>query len=152
MPVDWLPPAEFLLPDQPPDAVHVVAPVTVQISVALLPDTIDVGEEVSVTVGAGTTVMVVDALTFPPVPVQSSVNVVDVFNAFVTCEPDVDLVPDQPPDALHEVALVVLHVSVDVAPEAIAFGDALNVMVGAGMTVTVVEAAELPPAPVQLSV
>jgi hypothetical protein len=68
-------------------------------------------------------------------------------------EPLTALVPDQPPDAVHEVAFVELHVSVELAPVAMELGLAVTVTVGAGgATDTVADCAALPPGPVQLSV
>ena len=65
--------------------------------------------------------------------------------------PLVALVPLQPPVAVHEVALVELHVSVEAAPLAIEVGFAVNVTVGAGTTVTVaVTTLLVPPVPLQL--
>jgi hypothetical protein len=70
--------------------------------------------------------------------------------------PLVALVPLQPPDAVHEVALVVLQVSVEVPPLAILARLALKVTVGdggGGVTVTVaVATAVVPLAPEQVSV
>jgi len=72
--------------------------------------------------------------------------------------PLVALAPLQPPDALHEVALVVLHVRVEVPLLAILAGFAPSVTVGdggggSGVTVTVAVAAALvPPALEQVSV
>jgi hypothetical protein len=43
------------------------------------------------------------------------------------------LVPDQPPDAVHAVALVLAHVNVELAPRATVLGFALRVTVGAGV-------------------
>jgi len=59
-----------------PLAVQEVAPVEAQVSVDELPLVIEVGEAVSVTVGAGltaVTVMVTDWLAVPPAPVQLKV-------------------------------------------------------------------------------
>jgi hypothetical protein len=54
--------------------------------------------------------------------------------------------------AVQDVALVELHVSVDVPPLAIDVGFAVSVTVGAGTTVTVAVATLLvPPAPLQLN-
>ena len=59
------------------------------------------------------------------------------------------LVPLQPPEAVHEVALVELHVSVEAPPLATEVGFAVRVTVGAGTTVTVaVTTLLLPPVPV----
>ncbi len=61
--------------------------------------------------------------------------------------------PDQPPDAVQEVALVVVQVRVDALPLSIVLGFAVIVMVGAGvLTDTVADCDALPPAPVQVSV
>jgi hypothetical protein len=63
------------------------------------------------------------------------------------------LVPDHPPEALQLVAWVEDHVSVALAPLAIALGPTLKVTVGSGaLTETVVDCAALPPGPLQVSV
>jgi hypothetical protein len=84
------------------------------------------------------------------------VYVVVTVSALVVALPLVALVPLQPPDAVHEVALVLLHVSVDVPPDAILVGLAVSFTVGAaaGVTVTVAAAAAgvVPLAPEQVSV
>jgi hypothetical protein len=70
----------------------------------------------------------------------------------VLCVPLVAIVPLQPPVAVHEVALVELHVSVDAAPLATEVGFAIKVTVGAGTTVTVAVATLLvPPVPVHIN-
>jgi hypothetical protein len=69
--------------------------------------------------------------------------------------PDVALAPLQPLEAVHDVALVVDQVSVELEPEVIEEGEALMVTTGAGVpavTVMVVELDALPPAPVHVSV
>ena len=70
--------------------------------------------------------------------------------------PSVPLVvsaPVQPPEAVHDVALVLDHVNVELPPEAMVVGFAVSVTVGAGDTVTVAEAgADVPPVPLQVSV
>ena len=87
-----------------------------------------------VEVGGGTaTVTVTDWLAEPPVPEQVSVYVVFAVRLPVLCEPDVGIVPDQPPDALHEDELVELHVSVEAVPEVIEFGLADSATVGPGV-------------------
>jgi hypothetical protein len=116
------------------------------------------GVAVRVSVGAGVggdTVTVVPFDEDPPAPLHVSVNVVVCDNAAVTCEPDVALVPLQPPDAVQADALVEDHVNVDVPPWATCAGFAPSETVGAGgvaLTVTVVDFDVDPPAPVQLSV
>ena len=67
--------------------------------------------------------------------------------------PLVASVPVQPPEAVHDVALVLDHVNVELPPEAMVVGFAVSVTVGAGDTVTVAEAgADVPPVPLQVSV
>jgi hypothetical protein len=89
----------------------------------------------------------------PPAPVQLNVNVPLAVSAPVAAVPDVALAPDQAPEAVHEVALVVLHVNVELPPDTTLVGFALKLTVGAGVvTVTVADAEPLPPVPVQLRV
>jgi hypothetical protein len=74
-------------------------------------------------------------------------------SAAVACEPEVASLPDQPPEATQELALVDDQVKVDVAPLLTVLGLAVRVTVGAGVvTVTVADCEALPPAPVQVSV
>jgi len=91
----------------------------------------------------------------PPAPVQLSVKDVLAFNAPVLCVPAVALLPLQPPDAVHDVAFVEVHVRLLLPPLATEVGDADNATVGAGVvavTATDALAWAVPPAPVQLSV
>jgi hypothetical protein len=65
----------------------------------------------------------------------------------------VDCVPDHPPDAVQLVALVLLHVNVELLPLVMDAGLAVIVTVGEGVvTVTVAETAVLPPGPVHVNV
>jgi hypothetical protein len=71
----------------------------------------------------------------------------------VGCEPLTVLLPDQAPEAVHEVALVEDQVNVELLPLAIVLGLATKLTVGAGAdTETVADWAAVPPAPVQVSV
>ena len=71
---------------------------------------------------------------------QLSVKDVLAFNAPVLWVPAVALLPLQPPDAVHDVAFVELHVKVLLPPLLTEVGDADNVTVGAGVVlVTVTE-------------
>jgi hypothetical protein len=71
-PVEVLP-LVALAPLQPPEAVHEVACVELQASMAAVPVPIIIGLAVSVTVGAGgVTVTVAVAEVVPPAPVQAS--------------------------------------------------------------------------------
>ncbi len=74
-------------------------------------------------------------------------------SALVDDEPLVALAPDHAPEAVHEVALVDDHVSVELAPLATVLGLALRLTVGTGgVTDTVADCDALPPVPVQVSV
>jgi hypothetical protein len=75
-------------------------------------------------------------------------------SAPLDCEPLIALLPDQPPEAAHDVALVDDHVSVDAPPLATVLGLALKptVAVGCALTDTVADCTALPPAPVQIRV
>jgi len=74
-------------------------------------------------------------------------------SAPVDCEPLTGMLPDQAPEAVHEVALVDIQVKVELPPLAIVLGLALRLIVGicCGLTVTVVVCDALPPVPVQVS-
>ena len=69
------------------------------------------------------------------------------------CEPVKGLLPDQAPEAEHEVALLEDQLSVDVPPLLIALGAVLRFTVGAAaLTETVADCTALPPAPVHVRV
>jgi hypothetical protein len=71
----------------------------------------------------------------------------------VDCVPLTALLPDQAPDAEHDVAFAALQFSVELVPFAIVLGLALILMVGAGdFTETVADCVALLPAPVQVKV
>jgi hypothetical protein len=66
----------------------------------------------------------------------------------------VALEPDQPPEAVHEVAFVVDQLKVELLPLTMELGLAARLTVGAGateVTETVAAWVALPPAPVQVS-
>ena len=75
-------------------------------------------------------------------------------SAPVDCEPLVAFVPDQPPDATHELASVEDQLRVEDSPASTLAGLTVRVTVGGGVgtTVTVAEALALPPEPVQVRV
>jgi hypothetical protein len=151
-PVPWEPLIPTA-PDQPPDALQEVALVEDQVKVELPPEDTLAGLALKETVGGAETVIVADCDAVPPAPLQLKVNFVVALSAAVTCEPVVAWVPLQPPEALHEVALVEDHVNVEVAPLFTVVGFAAKVTAGAGvLTDTVADCAALPPAPLQVSV
>jgi hypothetical protein len=70
----------------------------------------------------------------------------------VDFEPDVACAPLQPPEAVHEVALVDDHVMVEEPPLATLLGLALSETLGAdAATVTVADCEAVPPAPLHVS-
>jgi hypothetical protein len=74
-------------------------------------------------------------------------------SAPVDCVPLVALVPDHPPEAMHDVTFVDDHDSVELSPLETELGFTLKATVGAGwITVTLADCVAVPPAPVQVSV
>ena len=126
-------PLVALVPLQPPEAVHDIALVEFHVSVEAPPLVMDAGFAVRVTVAAPDNVTVAVAIMLaPPAPLQINENDVVAVSAPVLWEPLVAFVPLQPPEAVHEVALVELHVRVDAAPLFTVVGVALMVAVVAG--------------------
>jgi hypothetical protein len=96
--------------------------------------------------------MVTVAVTIPlvpPAPLQVRKYDVVAASAPVPWLPLVASVPLQPLDAVHEVALVELHVSVDVPPVPTTSGYAVKVAAGTTFT-RAVDAALVPPMPVHV--
>jgi len=125
-----------LAPDQSSSAVQLVVSVVVQDSIDVPPAGTDEGFAVKVIAGAGMsaaaseTVTVVEAVLVPPGPVQVREYVVVTFRGPVDWEPFAPTEPDQAPDALHDVALLVDQESVLDAPRPIATGLAASVILG----------------------
>ena len=69
----------------------------------------------------------------PPDPVHASVNTVLAVSAPVLSEPDAALAPDQPPEALQDVAFVELQVRVVALPEEMEVGVAVKLTLGGGV-------------------
>lgn len=87
-------------------------------------------------------------------PVQVSVYVSFAVSAPVDWEPLVAWLPDQPPEAVQEVAFVVDQLKVELLPLTMELGLAARLTVGAGaaeVTETVAAWVALPPAPVHVS-
>ena len=117
-------------PLQPPEAVHAVALVELHFSVEVPPVATTEGVAVSVAVGM-TFTSTVDALLVPPAPMHVNEYELGIVSAPVLCVPLVPCVPLQLPDAVHEVAFVELHVSVEAPPLTTAVGEALSDALGA---------------------
>jgi hypothetical protein len=108
-----------------------VAFVEDQVSVDDPPLVTDMGFAVRDTVGAGPTVTVAVALCAPPDPVQVRLKVLLLVSAPEDSLPEVALAPDQPPEAVQDVAFVEDQVSVEDAPLAMFVGFAASDTVGA---------------------
>jgi hypothetical protein len=149
-------------PVHPPEAVHEVALVVVQVSVEVPPLATLVGFAVSDTPGGADAAITVTAAVaaagvVPLAPAQVSVKLVFAVNAAVVALPLSVCDPLQPPKAVQEVALVVVQVSVEVPPVATLVGFAVNDTVGDGgiavtVTLAVAAAGVVPLAPAQVRV
>jgi hypothetical protein len=130
----WLPLAGSE-PLQPPDALHEVAFEELQVSVEALPSATEIGFAARVTVAVPRTVTVtVATLLVPPAPLQVSTYDVVVMSEIFSV-PLVALDPPQPPDAIHEVALVELQINVEAPPLLTVVCAALKEAVGSGSLV-----------------
>jgi hypothetical protein len=127
----------LFVPLQPPVAVQDVAFVLDHVSCEDVFTATLVGFAVSVTVGAGfeggvlVTVTLASACVLPPAPVQLSENVELLLSAALCSLPEVAFDPLHAPEAVQDVALVVLQVSVVFWPLATELGCAVRVTVGA---------------------
>src|SRR4029077_13901768 len=104
-PVLALPPVGSL-PDQPPEAVQLLALLDDQLSIADPPLLTVVELALRPTVGGAETLTVTDWLALPLGPLQASVKVVVALSAPVLVLPLVGSLPDQPPEAAQLLSLV----------------------------------------------
>jgi hypothetical protein len=103
--------------------------------------------------GGAVTVTVAVLVAVPALPVQVSVYEVEAVSASVDFDPLVARLPDHPLEAVHELALLELQVSIAVAPLAIVVGLAVSeTLGGVAATVTVDDCDAEPPRPVHTSV
>jgi hypothetical protein len=131
-------PFTLLGPDQFPEAVQAVAFTLVQVSEETPPAGTVLGLAERVTWGAReVTVTVVDCEAEPPGPVQVISNSVSLERWPVDQVPLVARAPVHPPVARHWVAFCVFQVRVDMPSVLTVVGEALKVMEGAGVVVTV---------------
>jgi len=98
------------------------------------------------------TVTVFESLPVPPTPVQVSVNAVFDDSALLVSPPTGVFVPDQPPDAVHDVAELVVHDSCVVPPLATVAGLTARLTVGGPTTATALVSLAEPPLPEHVSV
>ena len=106
--------AVALVPDQAPEAAHVVAFCDDQLSVAVSPAVTEVGLALKNVMvgGGGATATVTDCPALPPAPLHVRINVRVCVKALRVSLPAVALVPDQSPEAVQEVVSVDDHVNV----------------------------------------
>jgi hypothetical protein len=148
-------PLVAFVPLHAPLAVQEVAFVLDHVRVDDCPSVIDVGLSETVTVGAGGfTVSVVEATLAPPVPEQLNVYWEEPAAPGVTVwDPLTACSPLQAPLAVHEVAFVLDHVSVDDWPSVIEVGlteiETVGDCCAPPVTVNVALPLPVPPAPVQ---
>lgn len=140
VPVDCEP-LTGLLPDHAPEAEHEVALIADQFNVALLPLAIALGPTLKMILGAGDfTVTVAVCTALPPAPVQVKMYVALAARTPVDCEPLSGLLPDQAPEAEHDVAFAADQLSVELVPLVIVLGPTLRLTDGAdGATETVAD-------------
>jgi hypothetical protein len=136
-PVLWVP-LTLLVPDQAPEATQEVASSLVQVSDDASPRWTVLGLAWSVTWGAEElTVTVISCDAEPSGPVHLISNSVLLDRRPVDHVPLVAMAPCQPPSARHSVALVTLHLRVDVPRLSTVVGEAAKVIEGAERWVTV---------------
>jgi hypothetical protein len=113
-PTLWLP-VSALEPDQAPEALHEVALLEDHVSIEdpFMATLVGLAVRVTVGSGAGSTVTVTDWPALPPAPVHVRMNVLLAVNDPRVSLPEVALVPDHAPEAVHEVALLEDQVSVE---------------------------------------
>ncbi|HUG97955.1 MAG TPA: hypothetical protein VMQ83_02110 [Gammaproteobacteria bacterium] len=141
------------VPLQSPVAVHVVALVVTQFSVALSPGGTRSSFAVNWTAGGGagaSTATVTDWLAVPPGPSHESEKLWLESNAPVDTVPLSGRVPDQAPEAVQVVALEAFQASEELPPAGTLTGAAVSDTTGvsADVTSTVTDALCSPPGPV----
>ena len=121
-------------PDQPADAVQLLALLDDQLSIADVPLLTVVGLALRLTVGLGgaETLTVTDRLALPPGPLQASVKVVVALSAPVLALPLVGSFPDHPADAVQLLALLDDQLSIADPPLLTVLELALSPTVGGG--------------------
>ena len=142
-----------MLPDQSPVAIQLVASVLFQLSVVEPLRAIAPGFADKVNVGDGAaTVMLTVSLAVPPGPLQDRLNTLPEVSAAIVCDPAVALLPDQSPEAVQPVVLLLLQLSVVAPLNGRLDGLAVRLTdeaVGPA-TITLTESLALPPGPVQV--
>ena len=145
-----------LLPDQSPEAVQLVTLLLVQLNeVEPLYATLD-GLADRLTMGAdgSTTVTLTESFTLPLAPVQDRLKLLSVIKPVIVCEPDVALLPNQSPEAVQSVVLVLLQLSVvePLVTIVVGFADRETVETDGPTTINTVYILGAPPFPPRVTV
>jgi len=142
-----------LFPDQSPEATQLVALVLFQLNVVeSFWDTLAGLADKDSAGARAATVMLTVSVAVPPGPLQDKLNTLSEVSDDIVCEPDVTLLPDQSPEAVQPVVLLLFQLNV-VEPLKGRL-DALAVRLtddaDGPATVTLTESLALPPGPVQV--
>ncbi len=106
-------PEVALLPDQSPEAIQSVTLLLFQLSVVEPFSDTELGFAEKESVGNGAaTVTLTESFALPPAPLQARLKLLSAVNVLIVWEPDVDLLPDQSPEAVQSVVLLLLQLSV----------------------------------------
>ena len=73
---------------------------------------VGVAEKDRVGAGGAATLTLTESFAVPPVPLQVSIKLLFAINELMVCDPDVALLPDQSPDAVQLVVLLVVQLNV----------------------------------------
>src|SRR5690606_17538714 len=136
-------PAGDRVPVHAPEAVHSVASALDHTASVACPTRTVFESSVKLNVGAPATCTVTVSESDRPLPLQVKVNCVSAVNGPTVSLPEVAFEPDQPPDAVHELALLADQVSSVVSPAPMVGGFADSETFGAGLS----PGADRPPLP-----
>ena len=101
-------------PDQPPEAVQLVALLEVQLKVVEPPNgRLDgLADRFAVGGSGEATITLTESFASPPIPLQDKLKVLFEVRALIVCDPDNAFSPTQSPEAVQAVALLLLQLSV----------------------------------------
>ena len=101
-----------------------------------------------------TTVTLTESFTLPLAPVQDRLKLLSVIKPVIVCEPDVALLPNQSPEAVQSVVLVLLQLSVvePLVTTVVGFADREAVGADGPTTINTVYILVAPPFPPRVTV
>jgi len=146
----WEPDVD-LLPDQSPEAVQSVVLLLVQLNVVepLKGRFVGLAERLTTGADGAATMTLTESFAFPPLPLHDRTKLLLAVNVLMVWEPEVDLLPDQSPEAVQLVVLLLVQLNVVEPLKGRLVGLAERLTRGAegGETVTLTESLALPPGP-----